>query len=134
MKIFNTLKLIAIAVMLAIPLTSQAKITVQEDEDVYMLTDEKPSVTIDGKVYTMAEFMQKMMAQQTPEGCTPGRLICKLTISSKGEIKDCTVLKGLDEKTNAAAKELLLKSGKWSPAKNGGKPVATAVTIVVLFR
>lgn len=134
MKIVNILKVAAMSAMLTFVFCQNANATVQEDEEIYHLVSEHPTINIDGKELTTTEFMQKLMTQKTPEGCQSGRIMCQVIISSKGELKSCEVKKGLDDATNEAAVKLITTAGKWSPAKNNGKPVACSLMFVVMFR
>ena len=134
MKIINILKAAAVSALFVISFTASANNTSQVDEEVYSMVEERPTVNIDGKEYQQADFMSLMMNQKAPEGCTPGRIICKMIIGSDGSVKEVKVMKGLDEATDAAAVKLLETTGKWSPGKHRGKPVAVSVTIPVVFR
>lgn len=136
MKISNIIKTAASCVLLGVAVSQPvaAIALTEEDPFSYAMVEEKPEVYINDKTCPMQEYMQMMMNQKTPEGCSAGRVICNLTISSKGEISRVKIVRGLDEATNAAAVKLLETTGKWTPGKQRGNPVAVVITIPVVFR
>lgn len=136
MKISKIIKTAAACVLLSIAFSHHAAAIALTEEDPfsYAMVEEKPEVYINDKACPMQEYMQMMMNQKTPEGCSAGRVMCNLTISSKGEISRVKIVRGLDEATNAAAVKLLETTGKWTPGKQRGNPVAVVITIPVVFR
>lgn len=137
MKTKALFRVIAASAFLAASLLSVPEASAQEQEEAfnYAFVSEKPTVEIDGKVCQFTDFGNWLNSNaKTPEGGQAGRVICQITISSKGEVKDVKVVRGIDEKTDAAAVELVKQNKKWTPGKHGGKAVATSITIPIFFR
>lgn len=138
MKTNALLRVIAVSAFLAGMFLSGHALMAQEPEETpftYALVEEKPVVEIDGKMTELGTYMQLLMSQaKTPEGGKSGRVICTLIISSKGEIADVKIMRSLDEKTDAAAVELIRKYPKWTPGRQSGEAVATSIAIPLNFR
>lgn len=141
LKIMKTRKIITtIAVMAALMLSATMHATdipSPQEEDVFSFAgvSVKPVLEIDGKTLSFMDVVEQINSTlKAPEGSSPCRVICKFTISSKGEVKDVKAIKGGDEKTKALAVEELKKLPKWKPGRQQDKPVAVSVVVPLTFR
>lgn len=73
-----------------------------------------------------------------PEGAKlekPVRVIVQFTIDAEGNVSDATVKKGAGEKFDAEALRVVnLTNGKWSPASNDGKNIASKYVLPISFK
>lgn len=107
----------------------------QEEVYSYVFVDQKPTIEHDGKLHTISEYLTILNSGlKAPEGGQPGRVICEVTISSKGDIANVVIKRGVDETTNAAAVAKIKNLGKINPAMYKGKHVAVSVMMPMIFK
>jgi len=63
-----------------------------------------------------------------------GKVILSFVVSKEGEIKDVTVLRGVNELLDAEAVRVVSASPKWEAGNQNGIPVAVKYTFPVIFR
>ncbi|MEC7753510.1 MAG: energy transducer TonB [Bacteroidota bacterium] len=63
-----------------------------------------------------------------------GKVLLNLSIDSSGEVSHVKVVRGLHPLLDAEAKRLVLSSGKWNPATQGGKAVNDSIAFFIYFR
>lgn len=86
------------------------------------------------------ELMQFLAANvrypaEAQEAKASGRVVVSFTIGKDGSVKDPKVMKGIHPSLDAeAVRVVMLSSGKWEPAANGGVPVASRFTLPVTFK
>jgi TonB family protein len=62
-----------------------------------------------------------------------GKVTLKFVITSTGEIRDVTILKGVDPSLDREAERVVKAMPKWIPGKQNGKPVSVWFTMPVTF-
>ena len=63
-----------------------------------------------------------------------GRVILQFTVSKEGDVKDVSVLKGVDPVLDAEAVRVVSASPKWEPGDQNGIPVNVKYTFPVIFQ
>lgn len=63
-----------------------------------------------------------------------GRVILQFTVNKDGEVKDVTVLRGVNELLDAEAVRVVSSSPKWENGAQNGIPVAVKYTFPVIFK
>ncbi|MBR6305288.1 MAG: energy transducer TonB [Bacteroidales bacterium] len=63
-----------------------------------------------------------------------GRVILQFTVNKEGEVKDVTVLRGVNELLDAEAVRVVSSSPKWENGAQNGIPVAVKYTFPVIFK
>ena len=63
-----------------------------------------------------------------------GKVLLNVSIDSSGEVSHVKVVRGLHPLLDAEAKRLVLSSGKWNPATQGGKAVNDSIAFSIYFR
>jgi periplasmic protein TonB len=62
-----------------------------------------------------------------------GRMIVHFIVESDGSLSDVKVIRDLGYGTDKEAERVLLKSPKWNPGKQNGKPVRVLYTLPLLI-
>ena len=63
-----------------------------------------------------------------------GRVIIKFIVNEDGSISDAKVVRGVSKELDEEATRVVMSMPKWTPGKNGGKPVASYFTIPISFK
>lgn len=63
-----------------------------------------------------------------------GRVILQFTVGKEGEVKDVTVLRGVNELLDAEAVRIVSSSPKWEAGAQNGIPVAVKYVFPVVFK
>lgn len=62
-----------------------------------------------------------------------GKVIIQFCVNAKGEVVDVIIVKRLDPAIDAETVRVISSSPRWTPARQGGKPVKTQFTIPFTF-
>lgn len=105
----------------------------ESDERVYQTVDKVPVFKKNGG--NVQKYLAKNLAYPVDALAKEleGKVIVSFIVSSKGQISNAHVVKGLSESTDKEALRVVNTLENWKPAKVGGKEVATKVTIPVHF-
>ncbi|MDE7419000.1 MAG: M56 family metallopeptidase [Muribaculaceae bacterium] len=105
-----------------------------KDKTIYVAVEENAEYP--GGMDGLFKFMQNNI--RYPEAAmknnVQGRVIVKFVVDADGTVSDAEVVKGVDEDLNKEALRVVNAMPKWTPAKVGGKAVASYFTMPVNFR
>ena len=62
-----------------------------------------------------------------------GRVTVQFAVNSRGEVVDVAVIRGVDKLLDAESIRVIQSSPKWTPARQGGRPVKQIFTVPVVF-
>jgi len=62
-----------------------------------------------------------------------GRVTVQFAVNSRGEVVDVAVIRPVDKLLDQEAVRVILSSPKWTPARQGGRPVKQIFTVPVVF-
>lgn len=62
-----------------------------------------------------------------------GRVTVQFAVNSRGEVVDVAVIRPVDKLLDAEAVRVIQSSPKWTPARQGGRPVKQIFTVPVVF-
>ncbi len=107
---------------------------VQEEEQVFFVVEESATF-LGGDLNSFREWVLKntVYPQVAQENGIAGKVIVQFCINHKGEIADVKVIRGVDPALDEEAIRVIKSSPKWSPGKQGGKPVKQLFTMPVSF-
>ncbi len=137
MKTQTFIRTFVLTIFMSAAVSLQAAEVTVPQEEVYPIisVDEQPTIEHDGKSLKFSDYLKNLSSGlKVPEGGQPGRVICNITISSKGDIADVVIKRGVDEITNAAAVAKIKSLGKINPAMYKGKHVAVSVMVPLIFK
>ncbi len=82
------------------------------------------------------DFLQKWIAKnfELPSDLTKseqGKIYLSFVVEKDGSLSNIRIIRGLSEKINNAAIEVVQKMPKWKPAINNGKPVRSRFTLPI---
>lgn len=63
-----------------------------------------------------------------------GRVFVQFAVNSKGQVVDAKVLRGIDPSLDQEAIRVIMSSPKWTPPKQGGRPVKQQFVLPVVFK
>lgn len=89
-----------------------------------------------GGMHALMDYIAKNIkypAEAQQQG-QQGRVICAMTITSDGSIRDVEVLRGVTPVLDQEAVRVIQSMPKWTPGKQRGKAVAVRYTIPVMFK
>jgi protein TonB len=106
--------------------------TPKQDNQVFMIVEQMPQFP-DGDVaaYLSAHIKYPVVAQ---ENGIQGRVICQFVVNQDGSIVDVVVVRGVDPSLDKEAVRVIQGMPKWTPGKQGGKPVRVKFTLPVNFK
>ncbi len=105
-------------------------------------TEEQPYYTAEkmpeypGGMEALYKFMRNNLIypDTTTEAAKEGRVILRFFINTNGEVKDITVLKGLNKECDEEAVRVMKLVPKWMPGQQEGKNVAIYSTLPISFK
>jgi len=106
--------------------------TPKQDNQVFMIVEQMPQFP-DGDVaaYLSSHIKYPVVAQ---ENGIQGRVICQFVVNQDGSIVDVVVVRGVDPSLDKEAVRVIQEMPKWTPGKQGGKPVRVKFTLPVNFK
>ncbi|QIK61061.1 M56 family metallopeptidase [Dysgonomonas sp. HDW5A] len=63
-----------------------------------------------------------------------GRVVLRFVVTKTGDIKDVSVIRGLDSRCDEEAMRVVRAMPKWTPGKQGGKDVDVYYTLPILYK
>lgn len=88
-----------------------------------------PTVFLQKWVYVYLKYPQECVREGVQ-----GRVLVDFVIDAKGKVKDVRVLKGVDERLDAAAVKVIEASPDWKPGRVRGVKVDSEMSLYVEFR
>jgi TonB family protein len=89
----------------------------------------------EGGQITFINFIKENLRWLNREICLEGKVYVSFTITTKGELIDIEIKRGLTLEFNEEAIRVIkLTSGKWKAGKQNGKAVNVAYTIPIKFK
>lgn len=101
---------------------------------VYDVVEQMPSFPggISGlRTYLNQNIRYPAEAQET---CAQGRVVVSFVVGKDGHISDVTVLRSVDPSLDKEAVRVIRNMPRWTPGKQGGKPVKVRYNVPVSFR
>lgn len=100
------------------------------EDGVYSVAETMP--VYEPGISELKKYTQEKLAQSQYE--KKGSVMVSFVIDTEGQMKDITVIKGINEECDQLAKEILMTApGKWKPATNEGQPVAMKMVMPIKF-
>ena len=132
MKINTMLRIAFFSLVLGAGLTLST--AVQAQETVKSTVDEMPVPP--GGMGGFTEYMIKNLTYPTAakEAGTQGMVVVSFVVDSEGKVGSVEVLRGIGKGCDEEAVRVISNSGTWTPAKIGGKAVASKMTLPVQFK
>jgi TonB family protein len=107
-----------------------------------VITEDKPMSSVDqmpqypGGEEALMKFIKNNLhyPKDAVEKGIEGRVTIRLVISSTGEVKDVTVLRGLDPSCDAEALRVIKMMPTWIPGKQSGKAIPVYYTLPIVYK
>ena len=108
--------------------------TVQAQETVNSTVDEIPVPP--GGIAGLTNYMIKNLKYPTAakEAKVQGMVVISFIVTAEGKVENVEVLRGIGSGCDEEAVRVISQSGTWTPAKKGGKTVASKMTLPVQFK
>lgn len=102
--------------------------------EVYVIVDEMPLYP--GGDSLMMDFIMKNIKYPEPAKAAgiQGRVFIRFCVTNTGSIDQVSVLKGVEPSINAEAVRVVSMLPKWTPGRQGGKPVNVWFQLPVEFK
>ena len=112
-----------------------SKVT-EEDNNVYSVATIEVMPTYPGGMEAFYAWVGKSYTYPpaATEAGVGGRMTVSFVVEKDGTLTDIKVLKDLGYGTGEVAKKLLLKSKKWAPGIQNGRPVRVAYTLPIMIQ
>ena len=132
MKINTMLRIAFFSLVLGVGLSLST--AVQAQETVKSQVDEMAAPP--GGMGGFTEYMIKNLTYPTAakEAGTQGMVVLSFVVDSEGKVGSVEVLRGIGNGCDEEAVRVISNSGTWTPAKIGGKAVASKMTLPVQFK
>lgn len=112
---------------------TRAKVN-KDDKGVHLTVEQMPSFS--GGEAEMNKYIGenlKYPAEAQKKGIQ-GRVTIRFVVTKTGEIKDATIVRGIDPACDAEAVRVINAMPKWIPGKQGGENVDVYFTLPIIFR
>ena len=108
--------------------------TVEAQETVNSTVDEIPVPP--GGIAGLTNYMIKNLKYPTAakEAKVQGMVVISFIVTAEGKVENVEVLRGIGSGCDEEAVRVISQSGTWTPAKKGGKTVASKMTLPVQFK
>lgn len=105
-----------------------------QKEEPYFSAEKMPEYP--GGMEALYKFLRNnlLYPDTTTEASKEGRVILRFVVSSIGEVKDITVLKGLNKECDEEAVRVMKLVPKWVPGQQEGKNVPVYSTLPISFK
>jgi protein TonB len=132
MKINTMLRIAFFSLVLGVGLSLST--AVQAQETVKSQVDEMAAPP--GGMGGFTEYMIKNLTYPTAakEAGTQGMVVVSFVVDSEGKVGSVEVLRSIGKGCDEEAVRVISNSGTWTPAKIGGKAVASKMTLPVQFK
>jgi len=117
-----------------IEVVQEAEPVIEEDEPAFVFVEEQATFQ-GGDVQTFREWVQKNLVYPpvAVENGIFGRVTVQFAVSSKGDVTDVKILRGVDPSLDKETIRVIMSSPKWGAAKQGGRAVKQQFVIPVIF-
>ncbi len=106
--------------------------TPKQDNTVFTIVEQMPQFANgDIEAYLSSHIKYPVVAQ---ENGIQGRVICQFVVNQDGSIVDVVVVRGVDPSLDKEAVRVIQGMPKWTPGKQGGKPVRVKFTLPINFK
>ncbi len=104
------------------------------EEEVFVIVEDMPTFR-GGNLNDFRNYIQKNLKypEIAAENGIQGKVFIQFAVDSKGQVVDVKVVRGVDPALDAEAKRAVIKSPKWSPGKQRGRPVKVKFTFPISF-
>ncbi len=108
---------------------------VQEEVVPFMNVEEKPAFK-GGDMNMFIKWMgtQLVCPQNAGGQKLKGRVVVLFTVGSDGSVSNVEVVRSSDQALEQEALRVVGSSPKWTPGRQGGKPVAVRCSVPVIFQ
>jgi protein TonB len=105
------------------------------EEVPYLVVEQKPSFN-GGDANEFSKWVNKNLTypQEAQDKGIEGRVVLKFKVDKEGNVKDVTVLRGVDPTLDAEAVKVVESSPAWTPGMQGGKAVDVSYTFPVIYK
>lgn len=101
------------------------------DDELIMYMDEPP--TFPGGIDSLKIYLQSSISLKS-DSIVSGKVFIQFKIDTLGQVKDCRLLRGINDYQNKEALRIVENMPKWKPAKQGSDFIETPFVIPVIFR
>jgi len=104
------------------------------EEDAKVVEEKPKFMGGDENEFTKWVYRNMRIPEIAKENNIQGRVICSFVVAADGKVVDVKVLRGVDPSLDVEAFRVISMSPKWTPGKQGGKPVRVKYTFPVIFQ
>jgi periplasmic protein TonB len=117
-------------------IVEEKKEEVVEKEEPVFLVVEEPATFQGGDLGNFNAWVGQNIKypQLAVENGISGKVFVQFAVNAKGQVVDAKVLRGVDPSLDQEAIRVVMSSPKWTPPKQGGRPVKQQFTLPVVFR
>jgi len=112
---------------------SQSEKTIETAKDSVKTEVQTPKKEYSGGVNQFYKYIKDRFRVPNNSNFPGGKLIVEFTIKTDGSIGDIEIIKDLGFGTANQIKKILLRSPKWTPATQDGKPVESKLTLPIIL-
>jgi protein TonB len=117
-----------------IEVVQESEPVIEEEEPAFVFVEEQATFQ-GGDVQTFREWVQKNLVYPpvAVENGIFGRVTVQFAVSSRGDVTDVKILRGVDPSLDKETIRVIMSSPKWGAAKQGGRAVKQQFVIPVIF-
>lgn len=117
-------------------IVEEKKEEVVEKEEPVFLVVEEPATFQGGDLSNFNAWVGQNIKypQLAVENGISGKVFVQFAVNAKGQVVDAKVLRGVDPSLDQEAIRVVMSSPKWTPPKQGGRPVKQQFTLPVVFK
>jgi periplasmic protein TonB len=117
-----------------IEVVKEAEPVIEEEEPAFVFVEEQATFQ-GGDINSFRDWVQKNLVYPpvAVENGIFGRVTVQFAVSSKGEVVDVKILRGVDPSLDKETIRVINSSPKWGAAKQGGRAVKQQFVIPVIF-
>jgi protein TonB len=118
-----------------IPQETKKEEVIETQEQAFLVVEE-PATFQGGDLNNFNNWVGQNIKypQLAVENGISGKVYVQFAVNSKGQVVDAKVLRGVDPSLDQEAIRVVQSSPKWTPPKQGGRPVKQLFTLPVVFR
>jgi len=108
---------------------------IEKDEPAFLVVEE-PATFQGGDLNNFNAWVGQNIKypQLAVENGISGKVYVQFAVNNKGQVVDANVLRGIDPSLDQEAIRVVKSSPRWTPPKQGGRPVKQLFTLPVVFR
>jgi periplasmic protein TonB len=118
-----------------IEVVKESEPVIEEEEPAFVFVEEQATFQ-GGDINSFRDWVQKNLVYPpvAVENGIFGRVTVQFAVSSKGEVVDVKILRGVDPSLDKETIRVITSSPKWGAAKQGGRAVKQQFVIPVIFQ